>query len=585
MVFNGEVYNFEELRAELGGIGWRSHSDTEVILQSIERWGVQAAIRKFVGMFAIAIWDRDEQKLHLVRDRIGIKPLYYGQVAGSFVFASELKAICAFPGFGIGIDRGSLASYLRCGYVPSPYTIYEGIYRLLPGHVLTVDGPHESGVLNAYWSASEIAQAAIGSRLDDHEEPVLERLHAQLLEAVRLRMIADVPLGAFLSGGVDSSLVVALMQVQSPRAVKTFTLGFQDDRYNEAAHAARVAAHLGTEHTEFFVTPADAQNVVPLLPSMYDEPFADSSQIPTYLISKLARRDVTVALSGDGGDELFCGYPRYLLAERLWRVVRRTPEPAARRTARWTQSLPPAAIDHFLRRLPIPASLKGLAGHRLHRLADLLEARTPAEAYVRTASIWPDPAAIVLDAHEHNVLAHATEQSSSMPSIFEMGMLTDLTTYLPDDILTKLDRASMAASLEARVPLLDHRIVEFAWHLPLKWKVHRGTTKWALRRLLYRYVPPALVDRPKMGFSVPLDSWLRGPLRDWAEDLLSPERLQSDGFFAVAPIRSKWAEHVSGSRNWQHPLWSILMFQAWRNAAQSRTPAHGATVSTVGPSC
>lgn len=580
MVFNGEVYNFEELRAELGILPWRGHSDTEVMLEAIERWGLEAAVKRFVGMFAIALWDRAESKLRLVRDRIGIKPLYYGYVDGSFVFGSELKAIRAFPGFQGRVDRDSLAAYMRCAYVPAPYSIYEGISQLTPGVLLTLDSAAGPPVLTAFWSALEVAQEGLKSPVQGSDEEIIEQLHQKLSDAVRLRMIADVPLGAFLSGGIDSSLVVALMQAQSARPVKTFTIGFHEGAYNEAAHAAKVAGRLGTDHSELFVTPQDALDVVPLLPSMYDEPFADSSQIPTYLVSKFARRKVTVALSGDGGDELFCGYPRFTFVDTLWKILKKIPAPAAKGMAKLAHSFSPAAINRALGWLPLPEKLRNSPGHKLHRLADHLVDRDRAEIYLRAISMWPDPSSVVPGSREHDVVRSAIGKFSVMPASPEMAMLTDLTNYLPDDILAKVDRASMAVSLEARVPLLDHRIVEFAWRLPLKYKLRRGKTKWALRQVLYRYVPAELVERPKMGFSMPVDLWLRGPLRGWAEDLLSAESLGRHGFFAVQQVREKWEEHVSGSRNWQHLLWPVLMFQAWM--AMARIPASGSRSEAAG---
>jgi asparagine synthase (glutamine-hydrolysing) len=563
IVFNGEVYNFEEIRAELGAHSWRGHSDTEVMLEAIERWGLESAVQRFVGMFAFAVWDKHEHRLFLVRDRIGIKPLYYGYVGGHFVFASELKAFRVFPGFQACIDRDTLAAYMRCAYVPAPYSIYQDIHQLPPGHFLCLNSAEGPPVLKAYWSAAEVAQQGVDSRVHGSDQEVIEQLHEKLLSAVRLRMISDVPLGAFLSGGVDSSVVVALMQSQSARPVKTFTIGFHEDVYNEATHARKVAEHLGTEHTELFVTAQDALDVVPLLPSMYDEPFADSSQIPTHLVSKLARRHVTVALSGDGGDELFCGYNRYTFVRFLWNALRHLPGPVARAMARAIQAVPPATIDKWMGGLPLPDRLRKFPGSKLHRLADHFAAQDPAEIYLRAISMWPDPAAVVAGATEHAVVPHAIREYSSMPTAPEMAMLTDLTNYLPDDILTKVDRASMAVSLEARVPVLDHRVVEFAWRLPLHFKMRGGKTKWALRQVLYKYVPAELIERPKMGFSMPVDSWLLGPLRTWAEDLLTPESLGRHGFFCIQPVREKWNEHISGARNWQHLLWPVLMFQAW----------------------
>ena len=570
IIFNGEVYNYEAIRAELGPQQWRGHSDTEVMLAAIERWGLEAAVRRFVGMFAFALWDSFERRLHLVRDRIGIKPLYYGHVEGSFVFASELKALRVLPGFQAAIDRDSLAAYMRYAYVPAPHSIYKGIHKLPPGHILTLSSNEASPVLSAYWSAAEAARNGVESRLRGGDEEILEQLHEKLADAVRLRMIADVPLGAFLSGGIDSSIVVALMQSQSSGPVKTFTIGFHEDQYNEATHARKIAEHLGTEHTEFFVTPQDALNVVPLLPSMYDEPFADSSQIPTHLVSKLARGHVTVALSGDGGDELFCGYPRYDFVHSLWNAVRRVPGPIARSAAKAMHLVPTALINNTAGRLPLPRRLRQAPGEKLHRLADHLSAQDPAEIYLRAITMWSDPPSVVLNSHEHDSVFRAIRKFAEMPDIREMAMLTDLTNYLPDDILTKVDRASMAIGLEARVPLLDHRVVEFAWRLPLHFKVRNGKTKWALRQLLYQHVPAELVERPKMGFGAPIDLWLRGPLREWAEDMLATETLGRHGLFSVEPIRKKWREHVSGARDWHYLLWPVLMFQAWMAEASSR---------------
>jgi asparagine synthase (glutamine-hydrolysing) len=567
IIFNGEVYNYEEIRKEIGEHPWRGHSDTEVILAAIERWGLEASIRRFVGMFAMALWDGAERRLHLVRDRVGIKPLYYGYIESSFVFASELKALKVFPGFQAAIDRDSLAAYMRCAYVPAPHSIYQGIHQLQPGKILTLNSAGGPPVLNSYWSADAIARNGVKSRLEGSDEEIVEQLRNTLADAVRLRMIADVPLGAFLSGGIDSSAVVALMQSQSSRPVKTFTIGFHENAYNEAAHAGKIARHLGTDHTELFVTSQDALDVVPLLPSMYDEPFADSSQIPTYLVSKLARRQVTVALSGDGGDELFCGYPRYRFVTSLWSVLKKIPGPAARGSAKLMRLLPAALVDSIMDRLPAPQRFKNSPGQKLHRLADHLMAQNPAEIYLRAVTMWPDPAAVVPESHEHDPVERSILKSADIGQAGEMAMLTDLTNYLPDDILTKVDRASMAVGLEARVPMLDHRVVELAWRLPLSFKFRNGQTKWALRQVLHRYVPAELVERPKMGFGVPIDLWLRGPLREWAEDLLAPHSLARHSLFSVKLIREKWEEHVSGARNWQYLLWPVLMFQAWIAAA------------------
>ncbi|HEY1936887.1 MAG TPA: asparagine synthase (glutamine-hydrolyzing) [Candidatus Angelobacter sp.] len=583
MVFNGEVYNFEEIRTELGSQEWRGHSDSEVMLAAIERWGLQAAVQRFVGMFAFALWDSLEQRLHLVRDRIGIKPLCYGHIDGNFVFASELKALKIFPGFQSAIDRNTLAAYMRSSYVPAPFSIYKGLFQLAAGNILTLTTNDASPVVTPFWSAADIARQGVEARASGNDDEVIEQLHEKLKDAVRLRMIADVPLGAFLSGGIDSSLIVALMQAQSSRPVKTFTIGFHEKIYNEAAHASKIARHLGTKHTELYVTPVDALNVVPQLPSMYDEPFADSSQIPTHLVSKLARQHVTIALSGDGGDELFCGYSRYTFLNSLWNAIKRIPGPIARSASRLIRAVPPHLFNKALRLLALPSRLKNSPGDKLHRLAGHLKTQDPVSIYLFAISMWLDPAAIVVGSRERELLVQSIRAFSTMPTVLEMAMLTDLVSYLPDDILVKVDRASMAVGLEARVPLLDHRVVEFAWRMPLNLKIRNGQTKWALRQVLYRYVPAELVERPKMGFAMPIDLWLRGPLREWAEDLLARDTLSRQGFFAVEPIRKKWEEHASGSHNWQHLLWPVLMFQAWFNEtvspASSRFMDHTARVS------
>jgi asparagine synthase (glutamine-hydrolysing) len=566
IIFNGEVYNFEEIRAELGTRQWRGHSDTEVMLEAIERWGLESAVQRFVGMFAFALCDRQERKLYLVRDRLGIKPLYYGHVGGNFVFGSELKAVRQHPDFYGDIDRDVLALYLRHNYVPSPHCIYKGLHKLRPGHILMLNSPVGAPVLHPFWSGNDVAREGLRSPFAGSDTEAIEQLQNRLLSAVRLRMIADVPLGAFLSGGIDSSTVVALMQAQSSRPVKTFTIGFQEDGYNEATHAKKVAAHLGTDHTELYLTPKDALDVVPLLPSMYDEPFSDSSQIPTYLISKLARESVTVSLSGDGGDELFGGYNRYLFTERIWNSVKRLPKFARKAVTELLRAVPPAGIDRGFQLLrPIlPRNLRpATPGDKAHKLAALLSVESPEALYYRALSHWENPTEVVLNSQEPGTVLESIAESSWPSNIEEVMMLTDLLNYLPDDILTKVDRASMAVSLEVRVPMLDHRVVEFAWKLPLHFKICNGISKWILRQVLYKYVPPELVKRPKMGFGVPIDRWLRGPLRDWAEDLLSASSLAQHGLLNVDAIRIKWQEHLSGVRNWQYLLWDMLAFQDW----------------------
>jgi asparagine synthase (glutamine-hydrolysing) len=582
IVFNGEVYNFEELRAEFGSHQWRGHSDTEVMLETIERRGVEAAVQCFIGMFAFALWDRHERKLYLVRDRLGIKPLYYGRAGSDFVFASELKAICQHPEFQAEIDRDALALYTRHNYVPSPHCIYKGLQKLQAGCMLTLDASTNSPVVHRYWSGEEVAYRGQKSPLQASEAEAIDQLHRLLLDAVRLRMMADVPLGAFLSGGVDSSTVVALMQAQSARPVKTFTIGFYEDGYNEAADAGRVAEHLHTDHTELYLTSKDAQDVVPLLPSMYDEPFGDSSQIPTFLVSKLARGSVTVSLSGDGGDELFGGYNRYSLIRRIWHTTRFVPPPLLNAASSFLHAIPPDSIDQAFRWLRplLPTRFRYSApGSKAQKLGEFFSVNTAQALYYQALSHWTNPAELVTDSQEPNSVRECIENlSASTTSIEEVMMLTDLLNYLPDDILTKIDRASMAVSLEARVPLLDHRVVEFAWTLPLSLKIRKRESKWILRQILYKYVPAALIERPKMGFGVPIDRWLRGPLRDWAESLLSEQSLSEHGLLNSGCIREKWHEHLSGHHNWQYLLWVVLVFQDWfrqQHSARSGPGANG----------
>ena len=569
IVFNGEVYNFNQLRTELASLGhaFRGHSDTEVMLAAICQWGIQDAVRRFNGMFAFALWDRRECRLILVRDRLGIKPLYYGWAGSVFLFGSELKALKAHPAFRAEIDRGALALYLRHNYIPAPYTIYTGFCKLLPGTILSLAG-NQLGELPdpvPYWSARQAAESGVAHPFEGSDQEAVVELDALLRESVHERMIADVPLGAFLSGGIDSSAIVALMQVQSSRPVQTFTIGFHENSYNEAEHAKEVARHLGTDHTELYVTPQEAQAVIPRLPTLFDEPFADSSQIPTFLIAELTRRHVTVSLSGDGGDELFGGYNRYSWARNIWKATGSMPGALRTFSSAALLRTPSIAWDILLsNRFILPRWRISEAGEKIRKIAEILPAHNPEAVYLDLVSHWKEPASIVRGAAEPPTLLTSRESWACLPDYTAWMMYMDLVTYLPDDILAKVDRASMGVSLEARVPYLDdHRVVEFAWRLPLRMKIRKGQGKWILRQVLYQYVPSWMVERPKKGFGVPIDAWLKGPLREWAESLLGERRLKDEGFFYPQPIRQKWQEHLSGKHNWQYHLWDILMFEAW----------------------
>jgi len=567
LAFNGEVYNFEDIRRELIETGnapqFRGHSDTEVMLAAIEAWGVEAAVKRFIGMFAIVLWDREQRQLHLIRDRIGVKPLYYGTVNGTFFFASELKAMHAHPGFEADIDRDALALYFRYTYIPAPFTIYQGIRKVMPGTILTVKPDGETRE-TTYWSAAAVADQGRANRFASDENEAADQLDALLRDAVRLRMISDVPLGVFLSGGIDSSVVTALMQAQSSTPVKTFSIGFLEQDYNEAVHAARVAGHLGTQHTEMYVQAEEAMAVIPKLPSMYDEPFADSSQIPTHLVSAMARKHVTVSLSGDGGDELFGGYYRYFLGQRAFRYIARVPRPLRGITGRAMSSIPKPAWDRVLPR-------QNRAGERIHKLARIMSTGDENTMYFELVSHWRN---VVLGAKPLDAPFADRSRWPKLDDPIERMMYLDQMSYLPDDILAKVDRASMAVSLEAREPLLDHRLIDFAWRLPLKMKVRDGKGKWLLRKVLNRYVPEELIERPKMGFGIPVGAWMRGPLRDWAESLLEEGRLRAEGFLDAAAVRSMWKAHVAGQGEWQHYLWVVLMFQAWQDEWRRASDTH-----------
>lgn len=569
IVFNGEIYNHLDLRQRLEERAWRGHSDTETLLAAIEAWGIETALRLATGMFALALWDSEHRKLLLARDRLGEKPLYYGWQGDNFLFGSELKALRVHPGFQGEINRDALALFMRHNAVPAPYSIYQGIYKLPPGTWLTLKPGEREARPQQYWSVREAAEAGQKSPFAGSDSEACAALDTVLRQAVAGQMLADVPLGAFLSGGVDSSTVVALMQAQSARPVRTFTIGFNEAGYNEAEHAHAVATHLGTEHTELYVTAEQAMAVIPRLPALYDEPFADSSQIPTFLVSELARRHVTVSLSGDGGDELFGGYNRYFWAARIWQRIGWLPTTLRAALAGMLTTLPPSLWNQAFKGLArfLPAGWRyANPGDKLHKLAEILAVRSPEEIYLGLVSHWKQPADMVLGAREPATVLTDSAQWAALPDFESRMMYLDQMTYLPDDILTKVDRAAMGISLEARVPLLDHRLVEFAWSLPLPMKIRHGQGKWLLRQALYQYVPQALIERPKMGFGVPLDVWLRGPLRLWAESLLDETRLRREGFFNPEPIRLKWAEHLSGRRNWSYYLWDVLMFQSWSEA-------------------
>jgi len=571
MVFNGEIYNHNKLRAELERNGkapvWRGHSDTEILLAGIEAWGIEATIQRSIGMFAIALWDKHCRTLTLARDRIGEKPLYYGWQGDTFLFGSELKALKVHSAFRADeIDRNALCLFLRYNYIPAPYSIYRGIAKLMPGCLLRVSLEQRKPQIKAYWSGVETAVQGKAQPFSGSAEHAVTALESLLHDAVGQQMMADVSLGAFLSGGVDSSTIVALMQAQSSRPVKTFSIGFYDKLYNEATYAKAVAEHLGTDHTELYISPEDGIAVIPRLPTLYDEPFADASQIPTFLVSQAARQCVTVSLSGDAGDELFAGYNRYQLTASAWGKLSCIPRPVRQLIASIITQISPASWNR------IAAALQGIVpafghwanvGEKLHKGADVMASQSADALYLGMTSCWQASANVVIDATEPATLV--TENIPALDGLnrIERMMVFDLLTYLPDDILCKIDRAAMGLSLESRVPFLDHRVVEFAWHLPMEYKLRAGQTKWVLRQVLYRHVPKKIIERPKMGFGIPIDSWLRGPLRDWAENLLDESSLQQQGYFYSAPIRKKWAEHLSGKRNWQYQLWSVLMFQAW----------------------
>jgi asparagine synthase (glutamine-hydrolysing) len=561
--YNGEVYNFLELREELisGGANFTGTSDTEVILAAIDLWGLNSAVRRFVGMFAFALWDRDTRTLSLVRDRLGIKPLYWGHFGGLFLFASELSAMRACPGWRAEINRDALAAYMRWNYVPAPHSIYAGVQKIEPGCILTL-ARDQAPRIERYWDARKVVGDALAAPSELSQAEATAELDGMLRRSVACHMISDVPLGAFLSGGIDSSLVAALMQTQRTRPVQTFSIGFHETGYDEAMHAKAVANHLGTDHTELYVEPAHAREVIPRLPRIFDEPFADSSQLPTYLVSEMTRRHVTVALSGDGGDELFAGYTRYQWADMVWRRFGCLPLSLRRTTAKTINAIPSPVWSMLGRLLPRQLSA-GRLDDRMGKLAAYMIQPNANAIYRAQHTHWPDR--MVLGASEPEGITWDQSLTSEVPDFLTRMQLMDLVQYLPDDILTKVDRATMAVGLEARVPLLDHRVVEFAMSLPGNLKRRDGRTKWLLREVLNNYLPRQLFDRPKMGFAAPVGSWLRGPLREWAEALLDQRRLAEDEFFNVPVIRQSWNAYLKGDQSLREPLWGVLMFQAWHN--------------------
>lgn len=575
LVFNGEIYNHLVIRKKLIREGyafsWRGHSDTETLVAGISFWGIKKTLQESSGMFAVALWDRQEMSLTLARDRMGEKPVYYGWQGNSFVFGSELDAIKAHPQFENTIDRDSLCLLLRHNTISSPHSIYKGISKLDPGTILTLSSKSKAINLDTYWSMRSVASAGIENPFNGSHHDAVLGLESLLSSAVFDQMQSDVPLGAFLSGGIDSSTIVSLMQSQSSKKINTFSIGFSEKEYDEAQQAKAIAKHLGTAHTELYVSHTDALSVIPQLPKMFDEPFADSSQIPTYLVSQLAKKHVDVALTGDGGDELFGGYNRHVWVKSIWSKTGHLPLFVRKLIFFAITSLPPYSWDQFFEMCSavLPKRYRvSQPGDKMYKLANVILAETPAGMYRNLVSHWNNPSSIVLGSNEPD---SKLSDSSVLPNLFDIEqrmMFLDTIAYMPDDILTKVDRAAMAVSLETRVPMLDHRVVEFAWSLPLKLKIKNGQGKWILRELLNTYVPQELVDRPKMGFGVPLHNWLRGPLLDWSQNLLDPIKLRNQGYFNAEAVLQKWNEHLSGKSDWQHHLWDILMFQAWLDENQ-----------------
>ena len=574
LTYNGEIYNHLEIRQELeeynSYIKWRGNSDTETLLEAIDCWGVEITLKKTVGMFAFGVWDKKSRSLTLAKDRMGEKPLYFGWqgegVNKVFLFGSELKALKVHPGFNGEINRDSIALQLRHNFIPAPYSIYKNIYKLLPGHYLQLnENDLKNGLLQSqkpYWSATKCAIDGNNNQLKLSVSNIQKDLETHLKSSVKQQMISDVPLGAFLSGGIDSSTVVALMQSQSNYPIKTFTIGFNESDYSEAKYAKKIATHIGTNHTELYISPKTAMEVIPKLPTIYDEPFSDSSQIPTFLVSQLAKQQVKVALSGDGGDELFCGYNRYVMSKKFWNTFRLMPLRFRKFIVYLIQSIPPKNLSKISKFLPVLNQYSNF-GDKMHKGANVLKAKSLYNLYYMLCSHWQDPTAVVINSIEPGTLLTEFKPELTGLNSQQQMMALDLITYLPDDILVKVDRAAMASSLETRVPFLNHRLIEYVNKIPQSLKLRNGQGKWILKQILNQYVPKNLTERPKMGFGVPIDAWLRGPLRDWVESLLDEKKLQQEGFFNPKLVRDKWTEHLSGNRNWQSELWDVLMFQAW----------------------
>ncbi len=565
IIYNGEVYSHTEIAADLIGTGrkLRGHSDTEIILEACAAWGVDRVVPRLIGMFAFALYDKETAALVLVRDRLGIKPVYWSAIDGLLTFASELKSLRQEPGWAPRVDRQALSAFMRHNYIPAPQTIYAGVHKLEPGTRLHAN---RDGMIRIerYWDLPSIAEEALRTPFSCSDEEAVDRLDALASDAVRRRLVADVPIGALLSGGIDSSLVTALMAENAGRKINTFSIGFAETGFDEAPYARAIAQHIGTDHTELYAEASSAIDMVAKLPHWYDEPFADSSQLPTALVCELTRRHVTVVLSGDGGDELFAGYQRYAQALDIWNKSLLAPQPVRNMLAKGLLASPTAMLDTVGAHLPGQFRQMDL-GSKLRGLASAVLENAPGTLYRRMLSHWNEPEDIVIGGKEIKGALWDDRLARAAPDFLDWMMLVDTLTYLPDDILTKVDRASMVVALEARVPLLDHRLVEFAWSLPRHMKLRDGVTKWILRQVLYRRVPRALLERPKMGFGVPLAEWLRGPLRDWAESLICVRKLESQGLFHAAPIRQRWQAHLEGE-NWAYPLWNVLMAQAWLDA-------------------